>query len=154
MARSKTPKRFYAPDSKYGSKKITRLINYIMQDGKKATAEKITYQAFDLIQDKEVRDPIEVLEEAIEHITPHVEVRARRVGGANLQIPIPVRLERKEQLWMRWLIQAAKARPERTMEQRLAYELIAASKGEGNAVKKRKNMHKSAESHKAYSHLK
>ena len=153
MARSKTPKRFYAPDMKYGSLQVTRLMNYIMYDGKKSTATNIVYKAFSIIEAKE-GEPLEVLEKAVEHIKPQVEVRSKRVGGANLQIPIPVRLARQEQLWMRWLIQAARDRNEKTMAERFAYEIIAASKGEGNAVKRRKNVHKAADSHKAYSHLK
>lgn len=154
MARAKTPKRYFVPDFKYQSIKVTRLINYVMEDGKKKVATRIVYDAFDLIEEREKKNPLEILEEAILEITPKVEVKSRRVGGANLQIPVEVRSDRQEQLWMRWLTVAAKERNEKTMSQRLAYEILAAAKGEGNAVKRKKNTHKSAESHKAYSHLK
>ena len=153
MARSKTPKRFYAPDIRYSSVQVTRLMNYIMCDGKKSTAMSILYKAFDIIQEKE-GDPLEVLAKAVEYIKPQIEVRSKRVGGANLQIPTQVRPARQEQLWMRWLIQAAQNRSEKTMAEKFAYEVIAASKGEGNAVKRRRGSDKAADSHKAYSHLK
>ncbi len=154
MARAQTPKRYFLPDFKYNSTKVTRLINYIMEAGKKKVATRIVYSAFELIAEKEKKNPLDLLEAAIHEITPKVEVKSRRVGGANLQIPIEVSPERQQQLWMRWLTQTAKKRSEKTMSQRLACEIMAAAKAEGNAVKRKKNAHKAAESHKAYAHLK
>jgi small subunit ribosomal protein S7 len=153
MARAKTPKRHLTPDTKYNSIEITRLINYIMQDGKKGLASRIVYRSLGLVKERSESDPLEIFEKAKEQVTPKVEVKARRVGGANLQIPVEVRQARQFQLFLRWLIQAAKSRREKTMDQRLANEILDAAKGEGNAVKRRLNMNKSAQSHKAYSHL-
>ncbi len=153
MARSKTPERYHPVDLKYGRLEVTLLINRIMKDGKKSKAQAILYKAFDLVEKSTNRNPIEILEEAIENIRPEVEVISKRYGGANFQVPVSVRPKRKEQLWMRWLIKAAKSRPENTMWERLGNELIVAAKGEGNAVKMRKGVYKSAESHKAYAHL-
>lgn len=143
-----------APDHRYNSIEIARLINYVMHAGNKARARNIVYGSFDIIKKKTEGDPLVIFEKAKEHITPVVEVRSRRIGGSNLSVPIEVRKPRRFQLFLRWIIQSARNRNERTMTERLANEFIEASKGMGNSMKKRLNMDKSAQSHRAYSHLK
>lgn len=130
-------KRDVLPDPIYNSKLVSRLINNIMQDGKKGTAQTILYNAFDLIAEKTGREPMEVFEEAIENIMPVLEVKARRIGGANYQVPVEVRPERRITLGLRWLVQYSRSRGEKTMEQRLANEIIDAANNTGASVKKR-----------------
>lgn len=146
------PKRDVLPDPIYNSKVITKLINQIMWDGKKSTAERICYDAFDIIESKANKDPMEVFEEAMKNITPIVEVRARRVGGANYQVPVEVRPERRQTLAIRWLVGYARKRGEKTMSERLAGELMDAANSTGGAVKKREDTHKMAEANKAFAH--
>ncbi|MBQ7076091.1 MAG: 30S ribosomal protein S7 [Clostridia bacterium] len=146
------PKRDVLPDPLYGSKIVTRLINNIMLDGKKGVAQKIVYDAFDIIKEKTSKDPVEVFEEAMNNIMPVLEVKARRVGGANYQVPIEVRPERRQTLGLRWLTNYARLRNERTMSERLAGELMDAVNSTGGAVKKREDTHKMAEANKAFAH--
>ena len=145
-------KRNVLPDPIYNSKLVSRLINNIMQDGKKGTAQTILYNAFDLIAEKTGREPMEVFEEAIENIMPVLEVKARRIGGANYQVPVEVRPERRITLGLRWLVQYSRSRGEKTMEQRLANEIIDAANNTGASVKKREDTHKMAEANKAFAH--
>ena len=145
-------KRDVLPDPIYNSKLVSRLINNIMQDGKKGTAQTILYDAFDIIAEKTGREPMEVFEEAIENIMPVLEVKARRIGGANYQVPVEVRPERRITLGLRWLVQYSRSRGEKTMEQRLANEIIDAANNTGASVKKREDTHKMAEANKAFAH--
>ena len=145
-------KREVLPDAKYGDKVLTKFMNNLMLDGKKSTAERIVYNALDRVEGKLKRSPIEVFAESLENIKPSVEVRSRRVGGATYQVPVEVRPERREALAIRWLIKAARARNENTMEERLAGELIDAVQSRGSAVKKREDTHKMADANKAFSH--
>ena len=145
-------KRDVLPDPIYNSKLVSRLINNIMQDGKKGTAQTILYNAFDIISEKTGREPMEVFEEAIENIMPVLEVKARRIGGANYQVPVEVRPERRITLGFRWLVQYSRSRGEKTMEQRLANEIIDAANNTGASVKKREDTHEMAEANKAFAH--
>lgn len=145
-------KREVLPDAKFGDRILTKFMNNLMIDGKKSAAEKIVYNAFDRVEDKLKKAPVEVFHEALENIKPSVEVRSRRVGGATYQVPVEVRVERREALAIRWLIKAARSRNENTMEERLAGELLDAVNGRGSAVKKREDTHKMADANKAFSH--
>lgn len=146
-------KRDVLPDPIYNSKLVSRLINNIMQDGKKGTAQTILYNAFDIIAEKTGREPMEVFEEAIENIMPVLEVKARRIGGANYQVPVEVRPERRITLGLRWLVQYSRSRGEKTMEQRLANEIIDAANNTGASVKKREDTHRMAEANRAFAHF-
>ena len=146
------PKRDVLPDPLYNSKLVTRLINQIMIDGKRGKAQKILYKAFDIVQEKTGQKPMEVFEQAMKNVMPVLEVRARRVGGSNYQVPIEVRPERRKALGLRYLVNYARLRGEKTMEERLANEIIDASNNTGAAVKKREEMHKMAEANKAFAH--
>jgi small subunit ribosomal protein S7 len=145
-------KREVLPDAKFGDRILTKFMNNLMIDGKKSAAEKIVYNAFDRVEDKLKKAPVEVFHEALENVKPSVEVRSRRVGGATYQVPVEVRTERREALAIRWLINAARSRNENTMEERLAGELLDAVNGRGSAVKKREDTHKMADANKAFSH--
>ncbi len=145
-------KRVINPDPKFGDKVISKFMNNLMQDGKKSTAEKIVYGAFDQIQGKTGQDPVATFHEALENISPTVEVRSRRVGGATYQVPVEVRNERRQALAIRWTIDAARKRSERTMIDRLAGELLDAAQNRGSAVKKREDTHKMAEANRAFAH--
>ncbi|TVP86705.1 MAG: 30S ribosomal protein S7 [Acholeplasmataceae bacterium] len=145
-------KRDVLPDPIYHSKLVTRIVNTIMIDGKKGTAQSILYGAFNRVKEATGREPIEVFNEALNNITPVLEVRSRRIGGQNYQIPVEVRASRKQTLGLRWLIQYARLRHEKTMEERLAKEIIDASQGLGAAVKKREDVHRMAEANKAFAH--
>lgn len=146
------PKREVLPDPMYGSKVVTKLINTIMYDGKKGVAQKIVYGAFEMINEKTGKDPAEVFEQAMNNIMPVLEVKARRVGGSNYQVPIEVRPERRQTLGLRWLITFARKRGERTMKERLAKEIMDAANNTGGAVKKREDTHKMAEANRAFAH--
>jgi len=150
--RGNTPKREVLPDPVYGSVVVAKLINSIMLDGKKGVAQKIVYDAFDLIKAETGEEPIEVFEKAMANIMPQVEVKARRIGGANYQVPIEVRAERRQTLGLRWLTTYTRARSERTMCERLAKELIDASNGLGASVKKKEDTHRMAEANRAFAH--
>ena len=145
-------KREVLPDAKFGDIVLTKFMNNLMVDGKKAVAERIVYNAFDRVEAKIKQSPVEVFHESLENIKPSVEVRSRRVGGATYQVPVDVRPERREALAIRWLIAAAKKRNENTMEERLAGELMDAINNRGTAVKKREDTHKMADANKAFSH--
>ena len=147
------PKRDVLPDPLYNSKLVTKLINNIMYDGKKSTAQKIVYGAFDIVKEKTGKEPLEVFTTAMDNIMPVLEIKARRVGGATYQVPIEVRAERRQTLGLRWLTQYARARRERTMKERLAGEILDAVNSLGNAVKKREDTHKMAEANKAFAHF-
>lgn len=141
-------------DLRYNQERIEKFINYVMQEGKKNTARKIVYQAFDLIKEKaKVEDPLEVFDTAMKNVCPLMEVRSRRVGGANYQVPREVRPERKQFLGMKWMIEAARNKKGQPMHIKLADEIIAAFKNEGEAVKKRENTHKMADANKAFAHF-
>ncbi|PPA68599.1 30S ribosomal protein S7 [Jeotgalibacillus proteolyticus] len=145
-------KRDVLPDPIYNSKLVTRLINKIMIDGKRGTAQKILYSAFDVIQERSGKDALEVFDQGLKNIMPVLEVRARRVGGANYQVPVEVRPERRTTLGLRWLVNYARLRGEKTMEERLANEILDAANNTGAAVKKREDTHKMAEANKAFAH--
>jgi len=140
------------PDAKFGDKVLTKFMNNLMVDGKKSVAESIVYNALERVEGRLKRAPIEVFHEALDNIKPSVEVRSRRVGGATYQVPVDVRPERREALAIRWLITAARKRNEKTMQERLAGELLDAANGRGTAVKKREDTHKMADANKAFSH--
>ena len=145
-------KREVLPDAKYGDVDLTKFMNNLMIDGKKSVAERIVYNAFDRVEDRLKKAPVEVFHEALDNIKPSVEVRSRRVGGATYQVPVEVRPARRVALSMRWLVEYARNRGEKSMRQRLAGEIIDASQGKGNAVKKREDVHRMAEANKAFSH--
>ncbi|RKD24849.1 small subunit ribosomal protein S7 [Caminicella sporogenes DSM 14501] len=146
------PKREVLPDPIYGSKVVTKLINNIMLDGKKGTAQRIVYGAFDIIRERTGKEPLEVFEEAMNNVMPVLEVKARRVGGANYQVPVEVRPERRQTLGLRWLVNYARQRGEKTMVERLAKEIMDAANNTGAAVKKKEDTHKMAEANKAFAH--
>ena len=153
MRKRRAEKRDVLADPIYQSKVVTRLINTIMKDGKKGTAEKILYGAFDTVKERTGNDPIEVFEKAMENIKPALEVKSRRVGGSNLQVPIEVNDERSQALALRWLVQYARLRNGKSMADNLANEIIDASNGIGGAVKKREDTHRMAEANKTYAHF-
>jgi small subunit ribosomal protein S7 len=140
------------PDPIYDSKVITKLVNQVMWDGKKSRAEEICYGAFDIIKEKTKKDPMDVFEEAMKNIMPVLEVKARRVGGANYQVPIEVRPDRRLTLGIRWLVKYARSRAGRNMKEKLASEIMDAANNAGAAVKKREDTHKMAEANKAFAH--
>ena len=146
------PKRDVLPDPIYNSKLVTKLINTIMLDGKRGTAQSILYGAFTRIEKQTGRDAMEVFNEALNNIMPVLEVKSRRIGGQNYQVPIEVRPERKQALGLRWLVQYSRLRHEKTMEERLAKEILDASNGTGAAVRKREDVHRMAEANKAFAH--
>ena len=150
--RGNVAKRDVLPDPMYNSKLVTRLINNIMYDGKKGVAQKIVYEAFEIVEEKTGKNALEVFEQAMENVMPSLEVKARRVGGANYQVPIEVRPERRQTLGLRWLTTYARARGERTMQEKLAGEIIDATNNMGGACKKREDTHKMAEANKAFAH--
>lgn len=150
--RREVPKREILPDPKFGNQDVSKFINVLMQGGKKAVAERIVYGAFDAISSKSGKDPLEVFSTALGNIKPVVEVKSRRVGGANYQVPVEVRPSRRMALSMRWLREAARKRAEKSMAQRLAGELLEAAEGRGSAMKKREEVHRMAEANKAFSH--
>ncbi|HYC82958.1 MAG TPA: 30S ribosomal protein S7 [Candidatus Paceibacterota bacterium] len=144
---------FVKPDFVYGSLKVEKLINYVMESGKKNTARSVVYGAFENIKEKTKQDPLEVFEEALKNVGPITEVRSKRVGGANYQVPHDVRPERRLALALRWIIEAARSKSGSPMSERLAVELISGAKNEGEAVKKRENVHKMAEANRAFAHF-
>ena len=151
--RGNVPKREILPDPMYNSVLVTRLINTVMLDGQKGVAQKVVYDAFNIIKDKTGNDPIEAFTTAMDNIMPSLEVKARRVGGATYQVPIEVRPERRTTLGLRWLVGYARKRSEKTMSERLANEIMDADNNLGAAVKKREDTHKMAESNKAFAHF-
>jgi len=146
------PVRKVLPDPVYNDERVTKLINNIMLDGKKGVAQKICYDAFDIIKERTGEEPIEVFNKALDNVMPVLECKARRVGGANYQVPIEVRPARRQTLGLRWIVNYARARSERTMKERLANELIDAMNGTGGAFKKKEDMHKMADANRAFAH--
>ena len=153
MRRRQATKRTHKPDAIHDSIAVGRFINYLMGDGKKTVAEKVIYDAFDIVEKKTKKEPLEVFESALEHVTPTMEVKSRRIGGANYQIPIEVRPERQFFLASNWIIEAARAKKGRPIASCLAEELMAASENEGEAVKKKQNVHRMAEANRAFAHF-
>jgi small subunit ribosomal protein S7 len=151
--RREVPKREILPDPKFSSIEVAKFMNVLMEEGKKSVAERIVYGAFEQITKKGGKDPLEVFTQALQNARPMVEVKSRRVGGANFQVPVEVRPVRRTALAMRWLREAARKRGEKSMGQRLAAELLEASEGRGGAVKKREEVHRMAEANKAFSHF-
>ena len=151
--RGNVPKRDVLPDPVYNSKLVTKLINSIMLDGKKGVAQKIVYDAFDIIKEKTGKNPAEAFEAAMENVMPVLEVKSRRVGGSNYQVPMDVRPERRQTLGLRWITAYSRSRGEKTMKERLAAEIMDALNGTGNSVKKRDDVHKMAEANKAFAHF-
>jgi len=154
MSRRKAaPKRQILPDPKYGNLKVAKFMNQLMKNGKKSVAENIVYGALNEIETKSKKEPVEVFEKALEEVGPVVEVKARRVGGATYQVPLEVRPARRQALAMRWLVNSARSRSEKTMTLKLANELIDASEGKGEAIKKKEDTHRMAEANRAFSHF-
>jgi len=151
--RREVPKREVLPDPKFGSTQITKFVNMIMKSGKKSVAETIMYKALDRIDDKTPGEPMDILDKALENVSPMVEVKSRRVGGATYQVPVEVRANRRTTLAMRWLIDASRNRGEKSMQLKLAGELMDAAENRGNAVKKREDTHRMAEANKAFAHF-
>lgn len=150
--RHSAEKREIIPDAKYRDVVLAKFMNSLMYDGKKSVAERIVYGAFDMIESRANGDPLEVFKQALENVSPAIEVRSRRVGGATYQVPVEVRSERRQALAIRWLIQAARNRSDRTMVDRLSAELLDAASNRGSAVKKREDTHRMAEANRAFSH--
>jgi small subunit ribosomal protein S7 len=151
--RREVPKRHILPDPKFGSTQLTKFVNMLMKDGKKSTAESIMYEALDVIGQKATGTELEVMEQALDNVSPMVEVKSRRVGGATYQVPVEVRAERRTTLAMRWIIDAARKRGEKSMQAKLAGELRDAAENRGSAVKKREDTHRMAEANKAFAHF-
>jgi len=147
------PKREVLPDPLYNSTLVTKLVNNIMLDGKKGVAQKIVYDAFEIVKEKTGKEPLEVFQQAMENVMPVLEIKARRVGGATYQVPMEVRPERRQTLGLRWLTQYSRNRSEKTMKDRLAGEILDAVNNVGNSVKKREDTHKMAEANKAFAHF-
>ncbi len=152
MRKKQAPKRDVLADPIYNSKLVTKLINRIMLDGKKGTAQTILYNAFDIVKEKTGKEPLEVFEKAMENIKPALEVKSRRVGGANYSVPVEIRADRSQALGLRWLVQYARLRGGHSMAENLANEIIDASNGVGAAVKKKEDTHRMAEANKAFAH--
>jgi len=150
--RGSVPKREVLPDPIYNSTLVTKLINKVMQEGKKGVAQKIVYGAFEIIADKTGKSPLDVFVQAMENVMPSLEVKARRVGGATYQVPVEVRADRRQTLALRWITNFARTRGEKTMKERLAAEIMDASNNVGNSVKKKEDMHKMAEANRAFAH--
>lgn len=155
MPRRRRPlKREVLPDPKFGSKLITKFVNCMMLGGKKGVSEKIFYNAMDAMKDKTGKDPVEVFNQALENVKPLLEVKSRRVGGATYQVPVEIRPERRQALAIRWLVNNARSRSEKTMHQRLAGELMDAFNNQGSSIKKKEDTHKMAEANRAFAHYK
>ena len=152
MRKRKPKKRIILPDPKFNDVQVTRFVNHMMRDGKKSLSYAIFYDALDIIEEKTKENGVETWKKALQNIMPAVEVKSRRVGGANFQVPMEVRAERKVALGMKWMISYARKRGEKTMHEKLAGEIISASKGEGAAVKKKEDTHKMAEANRAFAH--
>jgi small subunit ribosomal protein S7 len=153
MRKSKPKKRYVLPDPKFKDELVTKFVNYLMVDGKKSVAYSIFYDAIDIVENRTKEDGLETWKKALNNVMPAVEVKSRRVGGATFQVPLEVRPNRKISLGIKWLIRYSRGRGEKTMKERLAAEIIAASKGEGSAIKKKDDTHRMAEANKAFSHF-
>ena len=150
--RNKAVRRPVPPDPRYDSQTVSKFINALMSEGKKSVAERVFYSAMDLIEERTGQPGVTVFKQAVNNVKPSLEVKSRRVGGASLQVPVEVRPDRRAALAMRWVIDFSRARSEKTMQERLAAELILASKGEGNSIKKKEDTHRMAEANKAFAH--
>ena len=150
--RAKVTRREIAPDARFGSRSLARLINKVMYDGKKSVAERVVYGALDVVERQARRNPVDVYDQALRNAMPVIEVKPRRVGGATYQVPVEIKGERRQALAMRWLIDAARSRGGKTMSDKLAAELLDASHGQGAAIKRREDVHRMAEANKAFSH--
>ncbi len=150
--RQRSVKRPVPPDPRYDSQTVSKFLNHLMLDGKKSTAERIFYRSMDVIEERTGQPGVQVFKQALSNVKPAVEVKSRRVGGATYQVPIEVRPDRRSALAMRWILQYARSRGEKTMAERLASELVMASKGEGNAIKKKEDTHRMAEANRAFAH--
>ncbi|MEM1269262.1 MAG: 30S ribosomal protein S7 [Bacteroidota bacterium] len=153
MRRRQAEKRTTSPDPQYGDQMVSKFINAIMLDGKKSVAQRVVYNAFDVIEERTEERGVDIFHKAIENVAPLVEVRSRRVGGATYQVPMEVRADRRIALAFRWLISFARGRSDKSMANKLAAELLAASRGEGGAIRKRDDMHRMAEANKAFAHF-
>ncbi len=153
MRKSKPKKRYVLPDPKFKDELVTKFVNYLMVDGKKSVAYGIFYDAISLVEDKTKENGLEIWKKALNNVMPSVEVKSRRVGGATFQVPLEVRPNRKVSLGIKWLIRYSRGRGEKTMKERLAAEIVAASKGEGSAIKKKDDTHRMAEANRAFSHF-
>lgn len=153
MRGKQAPKRQLIPDPKFGNALVAKLVNTIMLDGKKTVAQAVVYDAFDLIQERTKQDPLEIFDRALKNVMPLLEVKSKRVGGANYQVPMPVRGDRRYILAFRWLITAARAKKGKPMSEKLAAEIIAASNEEGDAVKKKQDVQRMAEANRAFAHF-
>lgn len=153
MPRSKFKRKFARPDHIYNDVMVTKFINHIMKKGKKTMARKIAYGAFDIVKEKSKSNPLEVFTKAIENVSPLLEVRSRRVGGATYQVPVEVKGDRKISLAIRWILKAARTKKGKPMREKLAEELLAASRNEGTAIKKKEDTHRMAEANRAFAHL-
>ncbi len=153
MRKAKPKKRYVLPDPKFKDELVTKFVNYLMVDGKKSVAYGIFYDAIELVENKTKEDGVETWKKALNNVMPSVEVKSRRVGGATFQVPLEVRPNRKVSLGIKWLIRYSRARGEKTMKERLAAEIVAASKGEGSAIKKKDDTHRMAEANRAFSHF-
>lgn len=153
MRGKKAPKRSITPDPKYGSVSLAKFINYVMEEGKKSTSQRIVYQALEALEKKSEKPALEAFEEALKNVSPLLEVKSRRVGGANYQIPLQVRADRRQQLAFRWIITAARAKKGKPMAIRLADELFAAMSNQGDAVKKKQDVQRMAEANRAFAHF-
>jgi small subunit ribosomal protein S7 len=154
MRKAKPKKRYILPDPKFKDTQVTKFVNNLMVDGKKSTAYQIFYEACEVVESKTQESGVEVWKKALNNVMPSVEVKSRRVGGATFQVPMEVRADRKESLGMKWMIKYSRLRHEKTMKDKLAGEIIAASKGEGASVKKKDEVHRMADANKAFSHFK
>lgn len=153
MRGKKAPRRKIMNDPKYGSPLVGKFINYVMNSGKKQTAQRVVYQAFDIIEEKTKKPPMEVFDEAIKNVSPLLEVKSKRVGGANYQVPLQVRAERRVQLAFRWIIAATRAKKGKSTAEKLAQELMLAAESEGDAVKKKQDVQRMAEANRAFAHF-
>ena len=153
MRKSRAPKRYVQPDPKFGETQVTQFVNNLMWSGKKSTAYEIFYSAIDLVEEKTKESGIEVWKKALANVSPAVEVKSKRIGGANFQVPMEVRPERKQSLAIKWMINYSRSRNGKSMADKLANEIIAASKGEGATFKKKEDIHRMAEANKAFSHF-
>jgi small subunit ribosomal protein S7 len=151
--KKQAPKRKILPDPKYSSPLVAKFVNYVMKEGKKSTAQKVVYAAFDIMEDKAKKPAVDVFNEAIKNVSPLLEVRSKRVGGANYQIPIQVRAERRMQLAFRWLLAAARSKKGKPMAIKLSNELLAAAENQGDAVKKKQDVQRMAEANRAFAHF-
>lgn len=153
MRGKQAPKRDLRPDHKFGNTSVTRLINYVMKDGKRTIAEKIVYECFDIIKENTKKEGFEIFDGALKNVAPQIEVRSKRIGGGNYQVPVEVRSSRRESLAFRWILTAARAKKGKDMSEKLAFELIEAFNNRGDAIKKKEDVYKMAQANRAFAHF-